>query len=49
MPEPDAQHVTTAELLQFPLFAEENPEAIEWLASQMTVRSLEAGDVLTQG
>jgi signal transduction histidine kinase len=46
VPEPDTQQLTAADLLAFPLFAEENPEAIEWIASQMTVRSLEAGDVI---
>ena len=42
MPEPDIQQVTAAELLLLPLFADENPEAVEWIASQMTVRSIEA-------
>jgi signal transduction histidine kinase len=46
MSEPDAQQVTAADLLTFPLFADENPEAIEWIASQMTVRGIEAGGVL---
>jgi signal transduction histidine kinase len=49
MPEPDAQdaqEVTAADLLPLPLFADENPESIEWIASQMKVRSMEAGDVL---
>ena len=46
MPEPDAQKVTAADLLPLPLFADENPEAIEWVASQMKVRSIEAGDLL---
>jgi signal transduction histidine kinase len=46
MPETDAQPLTAADLLPFPLFAGENPEAIEWIASQMTVRSLEAGDLI---
>jgi signal transduction histidine kinase len=46
MPEPDAQQLTAADLLPLPIFADENPEAIEWIASQMTVRSFEAGDVL---
>jgi signal transduction histidine kinase len=48
MSEPDAQPVTAVDLLQFPLFADEKLEAIEWIASQMTVRSLEAGAVLVQ-
>ena len=43
-----AQRVTAAELLLFPLFADEDPEAIEWIASQMTVRSIEPGDVLAR-
>jgi signal transduction histidine kinase len=46
MPEPDAQKVTAADLLPLPLFADENPEAIEWIAGQMKIRSLEAGDIL---
>ena len=46
MPEPDAQQLTAADLLMFPLFADENPEAIAWIASQMKVHSVEAGDVL---
>jgi signal transduction histidine kinase len=48
MLEADAQRVTAAELMSLPLFADENAEAIEWIASQMTVRSIEAGDVLTR-
>jgi signal transduction histidine kinase len=48
MLEPDVQRVTAADLLQFPLFAGEKPEAIEWLASQMTARSIEAGAVIAQ-
>jgi signal transduction histidine kinase len=46
--QPDSQRVTAAELLAFPLFADEDPEAIEWIARQMTARSFEAGDVLTR-
>lgn len=46
MPEPDTQQLTAADLLPFPLFADETPEAIEWIASHMTVRRIEAGGVL---
>jgi signal transduction histidine kinase len=46
VPEPDAQPVTAADLLQFPLFADEKLEAIEWIAAQMTLRCFEAGAVL---
>jgi signal transduction histidine kinase len=46
MPGSDTQQLTAADLLPFDLFADENPEAIEWIASQMRVRSLGAGDIL---
>lgn len=46
MPESAAEQVTAADLLQFPLFADENPESIEWIASLMTVRTFEAGEVI---
>ncbi len=46
MPDPDAQQVTAADLQRFPLFDDENPESIEWIASQMRVRTIEAGGVL---
>ena len=47
MLETDARQVTAGELIQLPLFADESPEAVEWIASQMTLRRVEAGDVLT--
>jgi signal transduction histidine kinase len=40
------QPVTAQELLQFPIFADENYGAIEWLAAQMDARSYKAGDVM---
>jgi signal transduction histidine kinase len=46
MSAPDIRHLTAADLLAFPLFEGENVEAIEWIAKQMTVRCVEAGDVL---
>jgi signal transduction histidine kinase len=46
MPEPDAQKVTAADLQSLPLFADENPEAIEWIASQMNIHTLKAGEIL---
>jgi signal transduction histidine kinase len=48
MPETDTRQVTASELMRLPLFADESPEAVEWIASQMTLRSVEAGDVLTR-
>jgi signal transduction histidine kinase len=41
-----AEQVTAADLQPFPLFEDENPEAVAWIASQMTIRSIEAGGVL---
>ena len=46
MLEANAQQSTADELMHLPLFADESPEAIEWIARQMTVRSIEAGDVI---
>lgn len=47
MPE---QSVSAAELLEWPLFQDEDPAAVEWIASQMYLREVEAGEVLwTQG
>ena len=48
MLETNAQQATADELMHLPLFADESPEAIEWIARQMTVRSIEAGDVITR-
>ena len=48
MLETNAQQAIADELMHLPLFADESPEAIEWIASQMTVRSIEAGDVITR-
>jgi signal transduction histidine kinase len=48
MLEANAQQATADELMHLPLFADESPEAIEWIARQMTVRSIEAGDVITR-
>ena len=46
MPEPDVQTVTAADLAPLPLFDGEKPEAIDWIASQMHIRSLEPGDTI---
>lgn len=37
--------ITAAELLRFPLFEGENPEALAWIAEHMQVRELDTGDV----
>jgi len=48
MPEPDNPQLIAAGLLPFPLFEGEDPGAIEWIASQMTVRAIEAGGMLAR-
>ena len=35
MPQSVPERVTAEELLELPLFADESPEAVEWIASQM--------------
>jgi signal transduction histidine kinase len=41
-----SQSITSADLLQLDLFEGENPESIEWIASQMTLETVESGDVI---
>ena len=48
MPQSVPERVTAEELLQLPLFADESPEAVEWIASQMEVRRFEAGEVFVR-
>jgi signal transduction histidine kinase len=40
--------VTVEELLQFPLFSDENRDAIEWIASRMEARSYASGEILVR-
>ena len=42
------ERVTAEELLQLPLFADESPEAVDWISNQMEVRRFEAGDVFVR-
>jgi signal transduction histidine kinase len=40
--------VSAEELRQLPIFADESPETVEWIADQMKLRVCEAGDVLVR-
>ena len=42
------ERVTAEELLQLPLFADESPEAVDWISNQMEVRRVEAGEVFVR-
>lgn len=46
MPEETREAVSVEELLPLPLFADENMEAVEWIASNMRLRHVEAGGVV---
>lgn len=46
MPATSQKRVTAIQLLQFPLFADESPEAVEWIAGQMEARSFEPGEMI---
>ena len=48
MPQSVPKRVTAQELLQLPLFADESPEAVDWISNQMEVRRFEAGDVFVR-
>jgi len=48
MPPSIPERVTGEELLQLPLFADEIPEAVEWIAGQMEVRHYETGEVVVR-
>ncbi len=46
MPQETYQPVTVEELLTSPLFLDEKPEAVEWIARQMRLKTLAAGQIL---
>jgi signal transduction histidine kinase len=48
VPQSAPERVTSEELLELPLFADESPEAAEWIASQLKVRRLETGDLFVR-
>lgn len=48
MPQSTSDQVSVEELMQFPLFVGEDPEAVAWIASQMKARQLTTGDIFVQ-
>jgi signal transduction histidine kinase len=48
MPEANSEKVTAEDLLQFPIFAGESREAVEWIANQLKVRRYENGEVMVR-